>query len=385
MSAMDFDLLDQTLAAAGERSFRVKQVRHAVTRSLVGGWDEMTTLSTTLRSKLADAMPFSTLTVEHAEHGTDGSVKLRMATLDGFPVEAVLMRFETREVSTDPRTGTRSSLGGAKLGERFTVCLSSQSGCALACTFCATGAMGLGRSLTRYEIYDQFLALARLRGGRIDNVVMMGMGEPFHNYDEVLAACRLMNDPDGTGLAARRMAISTVGWIPGIDRLAKEDIQVKLALSLHAPNDEVRSQLMPVVNERFPIRDLLAACNRYRRATRRRIFVEYLMLEGINDQPEHAKELANRLGDEGFHVNLISYNPTGSTYVGSSDAAVTKFSGILERAGVPASYRISRGRDISAACGQLAAPVAAARTAAMEARRATRRAENAEHAPVLVS
>jgi 23S rRNA (adenine2503-C2)-methyltransferase len=234
--------------------------------------------------------------------------------------------------------------------------------------------MGLGRSLTRFEIFDQFLELARIRhqaGGRIDNVVMMGMGEPFHNYDEVLAACRLMNDAEGVNLGARRIAISTVGWVPGIERLATEDIQVKLALSLHAPNDELRQSLMPV-NRKFPLARLMQACRDYRTTTRRRIFVEYLMLDGVNDSPALARELADLLPKDGFHVNLIAYNPTGSSYVGSSDATVERFAAVLEEHGVSTSYRVSRGRDISAACGQLAAPVAAARRAARERRAAAR-------------
>jgi len=249
--------------------------------------------------------------------------------------------------------------------------LSSQSGCALSCTFCATGKMKLGRNLTRHEIVDQFLELARRRRttsadgeGRIDNVVMMGMGEPFHNYDEVMAAIRTLNSPDGPGLAARRIAISTVGWIPGIEKLAKEDIQVKLALSLHAPNDQDRGLLMPV-NKKYPIERLMKACAFYRATTKRRIFIEYLMLEGINDSSEHAKELAHLLnaqdGPGGYHVNLIAYNPTGTDYVGSSDETVRRFTTILQRAEIDVSYRVSRARDISGACGQLAAPVEAAR------------------------
>jgi 23S rRNA (adenine2503-C2)-methyltransferase len=234
--------------------------------------------------------------------------------------------------------------------------------------------MKLGRNLTRSEILDQFLELARRRseqGGRIDNIVMMGMGEPFHNYDEVLPALRTLNDPNGPGLAARRIAISTVGWVPGIERLADEPVQFKLALSLHAPNDADRERLMPV-NRKFPIARLMQACATYREKTRRRIFIEYLMLDGINDSPAHARELADVLqaqeGPGGFHVNLIAYNPTGTDYVGSSDEVVRRFMGILRGREIDTSYRVSRARDISGACGQLAAPVEAARRAAREAK-----------------
>jgi 23S rRNA (adenine2503-C2)-methyltransferase len=288
-----------------------------------------------------------------------------MLTHDGFPLEAVLMRFER---------GGAGAANREKLPPRFTACLSSQSGCALSCTFCATGKMKLGRNLTQHEILDQFLELARRRsaqGGRIDNIVMMGMGEPFHNYDEVLPALRTLNDPSGPGLAARRIAISTVGWVPGIERIADEPVQFKLALSLHAPNDADRERLMPV-NRKFPIARLMQACATYREKTRRRIFIEYLMLEGVNDSPAHARELADLLeaqtGPGGFHVNLIAYNPTGTDYVGSSDDVVRHFMGILRGRGIDTSYRVSRARDISGACGQLAAPVEAARRAAREAK-----------------
>jgi 23S rRNA (adenine2503-C2)-methyltransferase len=180
----------------------------------------------------------------------------------------------------------------------------------------------------------------------------MGMGEPFLNYDAVLAACRTLNDPAGFGLGARQIAISTAGWVPGIERLASEPLQVKLALSLHAPNDRLRTELMPVTR-RFPLARLIAACRSYRAATRRRIFVEYLMLDGINDSDRLAEQLADLLGRDGFHVNLIAYNPTGSQYEAADDAAVRRFRSELERGGLGTSYRVSRGRGIEAACGQL--------------------------------
>jgi 23S rRNA (adenine2503-C2)-methyltransferase len=231
--------------------------------------------------------------------------------------------------------------------------------------------MKLGRNLTQWEIHDQALELARRAnelGSRIDNVVMMGMGEPFHNYDNVLAACRTMNDPDGMGLGARRIAISTVGWIPGIDRLASEPLQVKLALSLHAPNDELRTELMPVT-KRYSVSALMSACERYRQATGRRIFIEYLLLDGVNDSTACARELADLLASGGFHVNLIAYNPTDSDYRAAPDSTVEHFAAVLRSSGIEASYRVSRARDISGACGQLAAPVAQARERARAKRR----------------
>ncbi|MCW2927750.1 MAG: radical enzyme Cfr family, partial [Thermoleophilia bacterium] len=197
-----------------------------------------------------------------------------------------------------------------------------------------------------------------------------------------LASLRTLNSPDGPGLAARRIAISTVGWVPGIEKLASEEIQFKLALSLHAPNDHDRGRLMPV-NRKYPIERLMQACAMYREKTRRRIFIEYLMLEGENDSADHAKELAQLLnsqeGPGGWHVNLIAYNPTGTDYVGSSDETVRRFSSILERHDIETSYRVSRARDISGACGQLAAPVEAARRRQREEKLARMKA--AEGAP----
>lgn len=380
---MDLDLLHDACTARKLPAFRQRQIRAALMSGQAGSWDEVTTLPVSLRAQFEDEVPFSTVTVDHEERSSDGSIKLRLLSTDGHPFEAVLMRFDQPHA----RPGQRTS--------RYTACLSSQSGCALACTFCATGAMGLGRNLSTWEIVDQFLELSRRRReavaeaggdpteGRIDNVVMMGMGEPFHNYDNVIEALKILNSPDGVGLAARRIAISTVGWIPGIDRLTDEPTQFKLALSLHAPNDELRSSLMPV-NKRYPIADLMAACRRYRAATRRRIFIEYLMLDGINDQPEHARELGLLLGNVGFHVNLIAYNPTGTDYIGSSDATVRKFASVLEGRGIEASYRVSRARDISGACGQLAAPLAAVQRAKREARLARSKAIDAGE-PVGVS
>ncbi|MCW2956265.1 MAG: radical protein [Thermoleophilia bacterium] len=284
----------------------------------------------------------------------DGSTKLALRTHDGHPVEAVLMRF---------RRGGGGAEAARTLPPRLTACLSSQSGCALSCTFCATGAMRLRRSLTREEIVAQLDELQRRAGAgtRIDNIVMMGMGEPFHNYDNVLGALTELADPRGAGIAPRRMTVSTVGWVPGIERLAADPLGVRLALSLHAPTDELRSELMPV-NRRFPIARLMEACVQYQSATGRSIFIEYLLLAGRNDSLEHARELARLLHAHavpgaGFHVNLIAYNPTGTDLAGSSDPTVQAFRDELRALGLPTSWRISRARDIAGACGQLAAQV----------------------------
>jgi 23S rRNA (adenine2503-C2)-methyltransferase len=336
---VQIDAATSALAAWGEPSYRGRQVRQAVTRDLVASWAEATTLPRALRERLEAEVPFADLVLDAEQRSSDGTVKARFQTRDGFPVETVLMRH----------------------GDRHAVCVSSQSGCALACTFCATGAMGLGRNLDRGELLEQLLWAARRAraddpGARIANVVMMGMGEPFANYDEVLGFCRLANDPDGFGLGARSLAISTAGWVPGIDRLAAEPLQVKLALSLHAPNEELRTELMPITR-RYGLDAVMAACARYREATRRRIFVEYLLLDRVNDSPALADGLADLLyatAPGGFHVNLIVYNPTAAEYRPSPPAAVGAFRAVLDRRRIPHSLRQSRGRDIDAACGQLA-------------------------------
>ena len=231
---------------------------------------------------------------------------------------------------------------------RHSLCLSSQSGCPLTCTFCATGAMTFGRNLTASEILDQALHFRRMT--EVDHVVFMGMGEPMMNLDAVLAACERLPD---VGITHRRTAISTVGWIPGIDRLAASPMPIRLALSLHAADEALRSELMPV-NDRYPLADVLAACRRFYESKRRLVFVEYVMLAGVNDRYEQALALANVLDPKVFKVNLIPYNPTGM-YQGSSRQAIDAFRAVLEEHGLRATVRLTRGRDIDAACGQLAA------------------------------
>ena len=347
---MDFARVEALLAEWGEPRYRSRQVYQAATRTLTADYDGMTGLPLALRRRLSEAEPLAELTVDEVRESADGTIKLRLTTRDGFPVEAVAMRHRGRR----------------------TACLSSQSGCPLACTFCATGEMGLGRSLRSGEIVEQVLALARIlrdRGASVGNVVMMGMGEPFLNYDNVLAACRTMHDPDGFNLGARHIAISTAGWVPGIEALAEEPLPLRLALSLHAPTDELREQLMPVTR-RFPIARLMQACRDYRDRTGRRVFVEYLLLDGVNDSDADARRLGRLLGaGPAFHVNLIAYNPTASEYSASPQERVAAFAEILRDLGVGASYRRSHGSDIEAACGQLA--VAGARARRRQLRRQT--------------
>jgi 23S rRNA (adenine2503-C2)-methyltransferase len=323
---MDLELLERTLADAGQPAFRARQAWAWAARGC-DGYEAMTDVPAALRARLAGEVPFSTLTVLEEAHARDGTVKTLFHTADGRAVEAVLMRY---------RDGRRS------------LCLSSQSGCPLTCTFCATGAMKFGRNLTASEILDQALHFRRIEA--VDHVVFMGMGEPMMNLDNVLAACRRLPD---LGVTHRRTAISTVGWIPGIERLAQTDMPIRLALSLHAADDALRSQIMPV-NDRYPLADVLAACEHFHAAKRRLVFVEYVMLAGVNDRYEQAVALARVLDPKVFKVNLIPYNPTGS-YDGSSPEAINAFRAVLEEHGLRATVRLTRGRDIAAACGQLAA------------------------------
>jgi 23S rRNA (adenine2503-C2)-methyltransferase len=324
---MDRALLQQRLAERGEPLFRAEQVWQWAARG-ARGYDEMTSLPAALRSELPGSVPFSTLSVEHEAAARDGTVKILFRTDEGHPVEAVLMRY---------RDGRRS------------VCLSSQSGCPLTCTFCATGQMRFGRNLTASEILDQALHFRRLE--RIDHAVFMGMGEPMLNLDAVLEAARALPD---LGVTWRRTTVSTVGWLPGLRRFVDEvEEPIRLALSLHAPVDELRSELMPV-NRRYPLRYVIAECARYFELRRRKVFVEYVMLRGVNDRVEQARALAELLDPKVFKVNLIPYNPTGM-YEGSTRKAIAAFKEVLDRAPLPATVRLTRGRDIAAACGQLAA------------------------------
>jgi 23S rRNA (adenine2503-C2)-methyltransferase len=323
---VDLRLLDETLAAAGQPGFRAGQVWSWAARG-AGGYEEMTDLPAALRAQLAATVPFSSLELVREAHAADGTVKALFHTHDGRAVEAVLMRY---------RDGRRS------------VCVSSQSGCPLTCTFCATGTMKFGRNLTASEILDQVLHFRRIEP--VDHLVFMGMGEPMMNLDHVLDAARRLPE---AGITHRRTGISTVGWVPGIRRLAESDMPIRLALSLHAPEDALRSRIMPV-NDRYPLAEVLDACAAYYARRRRRVFVEYVMLAGVNDAYAQAVQLAELLDPRIYKVNLIPYNPTGM-YEGSSRGAIAAFKAALEEHGLRATVRLTRGRDIEAACGQLAA------------------------------
>ena len=354
---MNLELLHETLAARGQPPFRARQVWEWAARG-AGNYAEMTNLPVSLRETLQGEVPFSSLEVRSESHARDGTIKTLFATADGRPVEAVLMRYRD---------------------SRRSICVSSQSGCPLTCTFCATGQMRFARNLSASEILDQALHFRRVEP--LDHCVFMGMGEPLMNLDAVLAACERLPQ---VGITHRRTAISTVGWIPGIERLTECELPLRLALSLHAADEALRSELMPV-NKRYPLADVIDACRAFYARKRRRVFVEYVMLAGVNDRYEQAVALAKLLVPAGrvsatvphpgpgapgaqirgrreaerdprmFKVNLIPYNPTASPYRGSSREAIAAFRAALEERGVQATVRLTRGRDIDAACGQLAA------------------------------
>ncbi|HEV7918862.1 MAG TPA: 23S rRNA (adenine(2503)-C(2))-methyltransferase RlmN [Solirubrobacterales bacterium] len=329
---MDLELLSTTLAELDEPAYRAGQVWEWTSRG-VSGYEEMTNLPAELRTQLAERVPFSSLELVDQAESRDGTIKALFHTADGRPVEAVMMRYEDA---------------------RRSICVSSQSGCPLTCTFCATGTMAFGRNLTASEILDQALHFRRIEP--VNHCVFMGMGEPMMNLDNVLASCEKLPD---IGITSRRTTVSTVGWVPGIEQFNAQDRPIRLALSLHAADPELRSKIMPV-NDRYPLKDVLDLCRKHYAENNRRVFIEYVMLEGVNDHIKHARELAAALmPHEAFKVNLIPYNPTGTGYDGSSRTAIAAFRDTLQDAGVVVTVRLTRGRDIAAACGQLVADAAA--------------------------
>ncbi len=327
------------MAAHELKPYRCSQLYRSATKELVDDLAAVTVFPLALREALArEGFPLESVTPKVVQRSNDGQTTKGLFTLhDGSEVEAVLMEH---------------------WGDRTTVCISSQAGCAFKCAFCSTGQAGFTRNLEATEIFDQaryFARGLRKRNRKITNIVFMGMGEPFHNYDAVLDAVRLLNDPLGFGLGHRHITISTVGLVPQIDRFADEGTQVNLAVSLHAPTDEQRSKIMPV-NQRYPIAELMAACARYVEKTSRKVFFEYVMLEGVNDDDGSARALARLMRGHLYHVNLIPYNATPDTALqGTPELRIRAFQKVLEAEGVPTTVRVPMGRDIAAACGQLRA------------------------------
>jgi 23S rRNA (adenine2503-C2)-methyltransferase len=331
------DALNDLLTQWGQPKFRAKQIWAWLYEKPVNSFEAMTDIPNTLRDRLRAETAFGALIPAAERISKDGTIKRLYELHDGQLIESVLMPYDDH---------------------RRTACISTQAGCAMGCTFCATGQMGFARHLTASEIVEQAAHFARLLhadGDRLSNIVLMGMGEPFHNYDASLEAIhRLMND---LGIGARHITISTVGLVPQIRKFADEGIQVKLAISLHAATDEERAKLLPV-NKRYPLADLIDACHYYIEKTGRRVTFEWALIAGKNDTPEQANALGSLLEGMLAHVNLIPLNPTGG-YDGrpSDPEAAKRFVAILESYGLSATMRVRRGIDIDAGCGQLKADV----------------------------
>ncbi|MGH8703490.1 MAG: 23S rRNA (adenine(2503)-C(2))-methyltransferase RlmN [Burkholderiales bacterium] len=338
---LDQEALRDFCAGLGEKPFRARQLLRWIHHAGVDDFSAMTDMSRPLRERLAERAAIAAPRVLRDTTAADGTRKWLLDVGTGNAIETVFIP-ETR---------------------RGTLCISSQAGCALACTFCATGHQGFNRNLTVEEIIGQLWWANKCLGRGvteerpISNVVMMGMGEPLANFENVVAAMRLMLDDSAYGLSRRRVTLSTVGLVPGIDRLG-EACPVALAVSLHAPNDALRDELVPI-NRKYPIRELLAACLRYlTRAPRDFVTFEYVMLSGVNDSVGQARELAGLVSDVPCKVNLIPFNPfAGVEYSRSSPEAIARFRDVLMQAGLVATVRKTRGDDIAAACGQLAGRV----------------------------
>ncbi|MEN4099874.1 MAG: 23S rRNA (adenine(2503)-C(2))-methyltransferase RlmN [Anaerolineaceae bacterium] len=334
---LDYVTLQRLLNEWGQPTYRATQLWQGLYRQLWASPEEFSNFPAALRRQLQESLTFSNLNFERELRSDDQeTIKALFRLPDGRPVEAVLMRYEHRR----------------------TLCISSQSGCAMGCVFCATGQMGFERHLTSGEIVEQVLYFARqlkLTGEKVTNVVLMGMGEPFHNYEACLSAIDRLNDPQGLNLGERRFTISTVGVIPKIRQFTEERRQINLAISLHAANDTLRSSILPI-NRKYPIEPLIRACHEYVEQTGRRITFEWALIHNTNDTIEHARELARLLKGLLCHVNVIPLNPT-QKYAGraTTHARAVAFCAVLESAGTPCSIRIRRGIDIQAGCGQLAA------------------------------
>lgn len=333
--------LTALLESWGEKPFRARQIERHLYVNLADSFDTMTDLPKGLRERLAAETTIGVLRPLREVATDDGLTRKRLWSLpDGSVVESVLMVYP----------------------ERATVCVSTQSGCAMGCVFCATGKMGLLRNLLPGEIVEQVLVFAReLRRdrpdglGHVTNLVFMGMGEPFANYERWRAAVETLHDPKRFNLGARSMTVSTVGLAPGVRRLADDQLQINLAISLHAPNDDLRLSMMPV-NKRYPIAELMSAVREYIAKTNRRVSFEYVLLQGENDTPELAEQLAQLVKGMLCHVNLIPWNPVfGTPLERSHRKRVLAFQQVLVDHGVPCTVRVERGVDIAAACGQLAA------------------------------
>jgi 23S rRNA (adenine2503-C2)-methyltransferase len=329
----------ELLAAKGEAAYRARQLFAALHQRFITDWNDATELPTGLRARLRQAYRIGASELVTEATSVDGTRKRLLRLWDGQEIESVAIP------STSP-AGHR----------RVSVCVSTQAGCAMACAFCATGMMGFARHLTAGEIVDQVYTFGRGVQSELrpSHVVFMGMGEPLANYEPTVKSIRMLADSRGLNISQRRITVSTSGLVPEIQQLALEGLEITLAISLHAPDDDLRTRLMPI-NRRYSLSQLMEAASEYAESTGRRVSYEYVLLRGVNDQPAHADELARLLPRRLSHVNLIPYNATGAEYAPSSPARVREFLGRLQAAGLSTTIRASRGRDIAAACGQLRA------------------------------
>ncbi|GMX58612.1 MAG: 23S rRNA (adenine(2503)-C(2))-methyltransferase RlmN [Candidatus Microsyncoccus archaeolyticus] len=325
MTKMDWSKLIKILS--NEPEFRKKQVHRLLFHELINDWDKATNLSLSLREKLKKEFPLE-IKYKLFKSKDKKTIKGLIELEDGLFIETVLMIH----------------------GNRTTVCVSTQVGCPLGCLFCATGKMGLIRNLNYYEICEQVLLFKRMRN--ITNVVFMGMGEPFLNYDNTIKAIKLLNDSNGFNIGARKISVSTSGIIPGIEKFMEEDLQVNLSISLHAPNNELRSKIMPI-NDKYPLNKVMKKVYEYIKKTNRKVMLEYLMIKGVNDSIENAEELYELIkGKPLYMINLIKYNPTGK-YSSSTSKTIKEFKDYLEKRKIFTTQRFEFGKDIEGACGQL--------------------------------
>ncbi len=333
---LDYSDLERLIRDWQQPSFRTRQIWEGLYKNFWREPEQFTNLPVSLRKRLAENLRFTSLQPIQVLRSSDRETTKTLFRLpDGKAIEAVLMKYEKRR----------------------TLCISTQSGCAMGCVFCATGQMGFKRNLTSGEIVEQVIYYAHLlqeEGETVTNIVLMGMGEPFHNYDATMAAIDRLNHPLGMNLGARRFTISTVGLVPMIRRFAAEQRQVNLAISLHAADDELRTSMLPI-NKKYPLKELMEACRDYVAQTHRRLTFEWALIQNVNDSVDTARKLAQLLDGLLCHVNVIPLNPTQKYGgKGSTRERAMAFKAELESHGIPCTIRIRRGIDIQAGCGQLA-------------------------------
>jgi 23S rRNA (adenine2503-C2)-methyltransferase len=332
IKSMTLNELEQYMEEIGEKKFRAKQLYEWMHKKLARNFDEMSNLPKSLKQKVAeDAGMLSVLEVERYTSKIDGTAKFLFELYDGSIIETVLMKY--------------------KHGN--SVCISSQAGCRMGCRFCASTIGGLTRCLEPSEMLDQIYHIQHVTGERVSNIVVMGTGEPFDNFDNLLRFLDLISNAQGLNISQRNITVSTCGIVPKIYELAEKKLQITLAISLHSPNDEMRKELMPIANK-YSIQEIMDACDAYIAATNRRITFEYSLVKGVNDQPEHARMLVGLLKGKLCHVNLIPVNPIEERdYEQSTKESIYEFQHLLEKHHIKATVRREMGRDIQAACGQL--------------------------------